>query len=314
MFDKPSFIALWRRIDSGVYLFGWVNRLPCRTAYLLATVLLVAIAAADYATQIELKLSPYYCVPCFLIDWRIGRTPALVYAVFAGALQWLVELTGTHTYPVAYYLYIDIVLNLVFCVAVIWIVSKLRQALEMEKILAHNDFLTKLSNRSSLVEHLNDRFERCLKQNKSLTLVMIDLDQFRAFNQRLGFSTGDMLLAAMGQLLQDSFRGTDIIARTGDDEFTLILPTMTADIVEAKLLGLRNKFKHMTLSKGWDVTHSIAAMTFEKPTISGEDALTSLKKLMRENQNSGNSCFVTETFTDSELLYPDDRPVALAEE
>lgn len=312
MFDKPSFNALWRRIDSGVSLFAWVNRLPQRTAFLLATALLLAIAAADYATKIELTLSPYYCVPCFLIDWRIGRISALGFAVFAGVLQWSIGLTGTHIYPVAYYLYLDIVLNLVFCVAVIWIVSKLRQALEMEKILAHNDFLTKLSNRNSLVEHLNDRFEQCLRQNKSLTLVMIDLDQFRAFNQQLGFSAGDMLLAGMGQLLQDGFRGTDIIARTGDDEFTLILPTMTAEIVAAKLVGLRTKFKHLTLSKGWDVTYSIAAMTFEKPTITGEAALTSLKKLMREAQNSGSNSFVTETFADNEILYSDNRSGALA--
>ena len=144
---KQQAFDLWHRIDSGAWLFNAVNRLSPRRAYLLATLALVAIGAADYFSHVELMLAPFYALPCFLIDWRIGRAPALGYAVFASVVQWFIGTFGSHPYSHAWYLYADIVLNLVFYGVLIWMVAKLRLALEMEQALSRMDFLTRLASR-----------------------------------------------------------------------------------------------------------------------------------------------------------------------
>jgi hypothetical protein len=56
--------------------FNRINRLTPRMAYLPATLTLMVIGAADYLTGVELMLSPFYAIPCLLMDWRIGRVPA----------------------------------------------------------------------------------------------------------------------------------------------------------------------------------------------------------------------------------------------
>lgn len=285
--NKKAFFALWNRIDSGKILFRWINNLSVRTTFLLSTLMLVVIAAADYFSHVELTISPWYTFPCFLVDWRIGRWPAIGYAVFALALQLFVGLTGAHDYPNLYYLYGDLVINLAYCVILIWIIAKLRLALEMECILSRDDFLTRLGNRESLLADLGSEIERCHRHGKSLTVVMIDLDNFKRFNAARGHSTGDLLLAAMGDALRNQFRDTDIIARSGDDEFMLILPTMSTDVTESKLQALRQSLSNLLMVRGWDITFGMGAIVFVRPAISGEQVMAELQNLMQTVKQSG---------------------------
>ena len=74
--NKKAVFDFWHRIDTGAFLFKRINRLTPRMAYLLATLALTVIGAADYLTGVELMLSPFYAIPCLLMDWRIGRVPA----------------------------------------------------------------------------------------------------------------------------------------------------------------------------------------------------------------------------------------------
>jgi diguanylate cyclase (GGDEF)-like protein len=287
MFNKKAFFNIWHRIDSGRFLFNWINRLPVGKTYFLSTLMLVAVALADYLTHVELTLSPWYAFPCFLMDWRIGRRPALAYALFATVLQLLIGMTAAHDYPNRYYLVGDLVLNLAFCLVLIWIIAKLRLALEMESILSRSDFLTQLANRDSMLDGLEKEIQRCGRQENSLTVAMIDLDNFKRFNEKRGHSVGDLLLAAMAELLRNHFRSTDIVARTGDDEFMLILPTRSADIIEAKLQALRKDLESLFMVRGWDVTFGMAAIVFVQPSVTGEQVMLEIQQLMHEIKQRG---------------------------
>ncbi len=291
MFNKKAFFNMWNRIDSGRFLFNWINRLSVGRTYFLSTLMLVIVAIADYLSHVELTLSPWYTLPCFLMDWRIGRMPALAYAVFATVLQLLIGLTGTHDYPNHYYLVVDLALNLGFCIVLIWIIAKLRLALEMEIVLSRSDFLTRLGNRTSLLEGLENEINRCNRQGTALTVAMIDLDNFKHFNEKRGHSVGDLLLSATAELLGEHFRSTDIIARTGDDEFMLVLPTRSYDIIESKLHVLRKNLENMMLVRGWELTFGMAAIVFVQPAVSGEQAMFEIQQLMREIKQRGENEF-----------------------
>ena len=84
--------------------------------------------------------------------------------------------------------------------------------------------LTGLFNRRYLEESATRELARCARRDLPLSLMMLDIDHFKAFNDVHGHAGGDALLAQFGKLLQENTRGEDIACRYGGEEFTLILP------------------------------------------------------------------------------------------
>lgn len=95
--------------------------------------------------------------------------------------------------------------------------------------LAHEDGLTGVLNRRALDERLAVEIARAERLGVALTVVMIDLDHFKRFNDRRGHGAGDALLRGSAQAWRRQLRPTDLIARYGGEEFTLVLPACDAD-------------------------------------------------------------------------------------
>ncbi|CAM3027303.1 GGDEF domain-containing protein [Skermania piniformis] len=168
----------------------------------------------------------------------LGERPALVlpYALFAVAISLLAVRMITSADSV------DPVL-----VGVSWAVGLLlmvRQALTVTEnaallgditaaqaelaYRADHDPLTGLANRSLLYRNLTGAVA-ALRHGNPLTLLMIDLNGFKAINDRLGHATGDQLLAATADRLRAAVRPTDTVARLGGDEFVVLLGMLPAD-------------------------------------------------------------------------------------
>jgi diguanylate cyclase (GGDEF)-like protein/PAS domain S-box-containing protein len=108
------------------------------------------------------------------------------------------------------------------------------------KQLAYHDFLTGLPNRLLFFDRFNVAMEQA-KRNKTMLAVMeVDLDGFKAVNDSFGHHVGDLLLQAVADLLRNTLRKIDTIARMGGDEFMLLLPEIKdvggTEIVAAKIL------------------------------------------------------------------------------
>lgn len=94
--------------------------------------------------------------------------------------------------------------------------------------LAHFDHLTGLPNRVELMDQMADLIAFARVGSRSLGVVFMDLDRFKAINDSLGHTAGDRLLKTLAGRLSAILRGDDLLARIGGDEFVLLLPGLTA--------------------------------------------------------------------------------------
>lgn len=93
---------------------------------------------------------------------------------------------------------------------------------------ATRDELTGLHNRRRFNEALADEVARAQRDGSTLCLAMIDIDHFKAFNDRFGHPAGDAVLRAVGQAVQQAVRRSDIACRFGGEEIALLLPNSSA--------------------------------------------------------------------------------------
>ena len=96
---------------------------------------------------------------------------------------------------------------------------------EQTQASVFRDELTGLSNFRYFREYLAREIQRGERYNPPLSLVMVDIDNFKIYNDRNGHETGNQALSAMARLLSDSLRKIDITARYGGEEFAMVLPS-----------------------------------------------------------------------------------------
>jgi diguanylate cyclase (GGDEF)-like protein len=102
-----------------------------------------------------------------------------------------------------------------------------------------HDGLTGLHNRRYLEESLGREESRARRSGRSLSIMMIDIDDFKRFNDTLGHAAGDAVLRAMGQYLLMAARGEDIVCRYGGEEFVLVMSQAPQSTVLSRAENLR---------------------------------------------------------------------------
>ncbi len=95
--------------------------------------------------------------------------------------------------------------------------------------LATQDQLTQVANRQALLTRLDEEIERATRYERQLSVVMIDIDHFKRFNDTYGHAAGDLVLHRIAQTIQESVRRVDIVGRYGGEEFMVILPETDVD-------------------------------------------------------------------------------------
>lgn len=133
------------------------------------------------------------------------------------------------------------------------------------KALATTDGLTGVKNRAAFNQRLAEEFDRASRSGQPLSVVLLDVDHFKAFNDAFGHPAGDAVLTAVGRTLQAVARGTDFVARYGGEEFAVILP----DTDYAGAMALAERCRRAIAGRAWDrrpVTASVGVSTLTPTT------------------------------------------------
>jgi diguanylate cyclase (GGDEF)-like protein/PAS domain S-box-containing protein len=122
-------------------------------------------------------------------------------------------------------------------VAIFKDISHRREAEQQLEHIAYYDSLTGLSNRSLLLERLSEAMVRVDDSSRSIAVVYLDLDGFKAVNDTYGHKIGDELLKAVSQRMQRTLRQKDTLARIGGDEFVALLTELDVNTLDLAIFN-----------------------------------------------------------------------------
>jgi diguanylate cyclase (GGDEF)-like protein len=143
--------------------------------------------------------------------------------------------------------------------------------------LASTDNLTGLANRMKLSEVLERERSHALRDNKPLSLVMLDVDFFKRVNDQFGHNGGDRALCHLAEVLSSRLRDTDLLCRLGGEEFAVLLPGATLE----QAAELANDLRRHLAAHPLDIESTQQIMTFSAGVATlGEDG-QSLDELMQ---------------------------------
>ncbi|CAG0957392.1 diguanylate cyclase [Geobacter sp.] len=256
-----------------------LNSLPKPLVITLGVIILGMVGVIDYLTGPNFSLSILYLIPVLLVSWYAGRLPGIAISV-ACALTWLVAsllAKKYHEYPVV--LYWNDMMELAFFLTVTILITALKSSLQREMVLAKTDYLTKLPNRRCFFEFSEKELGRSLRYRHPLTIIYLDIDNFKTVNDTMGHSAGNDLLCLVAGTLSRNIRSTDMVARLGGDEFALLLPESDAESARNVVRKVMNSLKG-ALKDDWPVTFSVGMVTYMLPPASVDEMVKKADNLM----------------------------------
>ena len=193
-------------------------------------------------------------------------------------------------------LWLELIYPLIFSIAaftVAYIVKYLVKSRDFEQqyILATTDGLTELYNHRYFQEQIRMQVEQAKRYSSHFSLIIIDIDFFKKFNDTFGHQSGDAVLRQVAQTLRKNVRATDIVCRYGGEEMSIILPNTNKDEAFSTAQKICNrvaskKFK-LTGDKETHVTISLGVATFPFDGDSASTIIEAADKRLYTAKNNG---------------------------
>ncbi len=170
---------------------------------------------------------------------------------------------------------------------------KLQKELEEQAI---RDSLTGLYNRRFLDETLSRELSRAERDKYSVSVVMLDLDHFKVFNDTYGHDVGDMMLKQLGKLLSSQVRAGDIACRFGGEEFVVVMPKASLSVARQRANDWRTKFESQILIHEGEVlnaTLSAGVAVYPMHGLTSEEIIRKADQAMYAAKAAGRNLVIT---------------------
>ncbi|MBN2544499.1 MAG: GGDEF domain-containing protein [Spirochaetes bacterium] len=193
-------------------------------------------------------------------SWYINKTSSIILSVLATLL-----LFNNDIHLLNNSLSADLINNfirLILFISLSLIINEVKNKFHMIKNLAKTDFLTGILNPRAFYESAKIELKRSDRYKQPLTLIYLDIDNFKSINDSYGHLKGDTVLNSVANVLKDNTRLTDIVARVGGDEFALLLPYTGYDAAGIFIEKIKGALCAKMSKEIFMVTYSIGAVTY----------------------------------------------------
>ncbi len=141
--------------------------------------------------------------------------------------------------------------------------QKVQERTESLQRLANTDQLTQVKNRRALLAALDNEYERVKRYPSNLSLLMLDIDHFKAVNDNFGHLEGDKVLVGIAHVISNTCRVTDTVGRYGGEEFLILLPKTSIDAAKELAERIRLAVANTRLRVDTTITCSIGVATLK---------------------------------------------------
>ena len=170
---------------------------------------------------------------------------------------------------------------------------RLRELLRNQSI---RDPLTGLYNRRYLEESLNRELHRAKRTSRNVSVVMLDLDHFKHFNDTFGHQVGDILLKEVAGVIKSRVRAGDLACRYGGEEFSLIIAEVETEGAHKCVESIREAIKHLSLhNRGQTlgtITVSAGIATYPAHGVNSEDLIRVADEALYRAKKAGRDCII----------------------
>lgn len=281
-------------------------------------VLVSAVAGLDYLIGTAVSVDLLYVLAVMAVTWIGCRRHAVLVAVLAAAEGLLAQITAgvdvTLTLPAVW----NALTQLVVLTLVAVLLDSLHRAVEHQRHLAAVDSLTGALNRRAFEIAAERERLRAARHGTALSLAYLDVDHFKAANDRLGHHAGDRVLAEVARAITETMRGTDLFARMGGDEFVVLLPETDAREAMTVVQRVRAAAASAARAAGYPVALSAGITTFRFPPESVDTMLAAADDLLYKAKAAGRDRVVGSVATGpwprwaAASLHPDPRTLTSA--
>jgi diguanylate cyclase (GGDEF)-like protein len=267
-------------------LLNHLRSLPKNIAVTIIALSTITLSAIDYYSGHEVAFSVFYLLPVSFIAHIYGRAAGLLASIFYAALWQVINLYSGETFSNTWIAMWNAFTRFGFFAFTTVILCDLNSALREEERLSQVDSLTGALNRRSFYNEMNREMHRSKRYARQMTIVCLDLDNFKAVNDIQGHMAGDEVLKSVADSLKGSLRIIDKIARLGGDEFAILLPETDEKGAKILLPRIYKIIIEQMQAANNNITISIGCLTCVNCT-DIEDIIKEADKLMYEAKRSG---------------------------
>lgn len=256
--------------------------------HLTAGLLLVSLLGlVDYLNGPDVSFLIFYTAPILLAAWYVGRGAGLLMCAAAGVFWFAAAYATPEHFANPLVAFWNAAARLGFLLILAHVASGFKASLEQERELARTDYLTRAVNGRHFGELAEAEIRRARRHGHPFSVVYMDVDDFKAVNDRFGHSAGNRLLKSVADALRRDVRDVDAVARLGGDEFAVLMPETGAAAARVAVARIRRRLLEMARREGWPVTYSIGVVTFDAPPASVDQMLRAADELMYAAKRHG---------------------------
>lgn len=259
--------------------------------------LFIVIAYFDYQVSPKIYLSVFHLLPIALITWFVSKESGFIICGLSAAAGFINKFNDAAIKSSILLELWNATMWLIIFVTVSSLLFKLRETLKQGEELGRTDSITGVANKRLFLELAGMEVKKTYRYRHPITIIDIDVDDFKTINKKFGYYIGNQILYVAAQTIRNHIRETDIIGRIGEDEFAIVLPGSGYESADIVLGRIKNQLLEAMKQNHWSATFSMAAVTFIAPPNSVEEMLQQADYLMYLVKNDGQDQLQHETYT-----------------